>query len=90
MLHNQGQILRAQAGVYEAWRALPILDEALTLRSKELGDQHVTVIRTRTELVRVLRCLGEHARAAEEARKARRAIKDLQRSDNLWPGPTVT
>jgi tetratricopeptide (TPR) repeat protein len=88
MLHNQGQILRAQAGVYEAWRAVPILDEALTLRSKELGDQHVTVIRTRTELVRVLRCLGEHARAAEEARKVRRAIRDLQRSDNLWPGPT--
>jgi tetratricopeptide (TPR) repeat protein len=67
---------------------MPILDEALTLRSKELGDQHVTVIKTRTELVRVLRCLGEHARAAEEARKARSAINDLQRSGNLWPGPT--
>jgi tetratricopeptide (TPR) repeat protein len=86
MLHTQGQILRAQAGVYEAWRAMPILDEALTLRSKELGDQHVSVIKTRTALVRVFRCLGEHARAAEEARKAHRAINDLRRSDNLWPG----
>jgi tetratricopeptide (TPR) repeat protein len=87
MLHNQGQILRAQAGVYEAWRAMSILDEALTLRAKELGDQHVSVIRTRTALVRVFVRLGEHARAAEEARKAHRAINDLRRSGNLLPRP---
>ncbi len=87
MLHNQGQILRARASVYDAWRARPILREALSLRSREFGNQHLSVIETRTALARVFRCLGEHASADKEVKKARQAINGLRRSNALGLGP---
>jgi tetratricopeptide (TPR) repeat protein len=87
MLHNQGQILRARAGVHDAWKAKPILAESLTVRRNELGDQSLSVIATRTALARVLRCLGEHASADEEVKKARQAIDGLRESKALGLGP---
>jgi len=87
MLHNQGQILRAQGGVYDAFRARPILEEALSLRSGEFGNLNLSAIETRTARARVLRCLGEHECAAEEADKARQAMDGLRQSDPLGFGP---
>lgn len=87
MLHDQGQILRARGGVSDAWKAKPILAESLTVRRRELGDQSLSVIETRTALARVLRSLGEHASAAEEVNKARQAIDGLRESKTLGLGP---
>lgn len=87
MLHNQGQILRAQGGVNDAFRARPILEEALSLRSEELGNLHLSAIETLTALARVLRRLGEYACAAEEADNARQAMDGLRQSNTLGLGP---
>jgi tetratricopeptide (TPR) repeat protein len=87
MLHNLGQVLRAQGGVYDAWRAKAFLGEALAVRSKDLGDQHPSVIETRMVLARVFRCQGEYARAADELKSAFQAIDGIRRSDTLGFGP---
>lgn len=87
MLHNQGQILRARAGVHDAWKARLILAESLKVRRNELGDQSLSVIATRTALARVLRCLGEYESADEEVNKARQAIDGLRESKALGLGP---
>ena len=81
MLHNQGQILRARADVYDAWKAGPILAEALSLRSIELGSRNLSVIETRTALSRVFRCQGEYDQAAEELKSASQAMEKIRRSD---------
>lgn len=87
MIHNQGQVLRARAGVYDAWRARPKLEKALGLRSEELGDQHLSVIETRTALSRVFRCEGEYAKADEELKSASYALEEIRKSDILGFGP---
>ncbi|SRR5258708_4054011 len=87
MLHNLGQVLRARGGVYDAWRAKTFLEEALAVRSKDIGDQHPSVIDTRTVLARVFRCQGEHAKAADELKSASQAMDGIRRSDTLGFGP---
>jgi tetratricopeptide (TPR) repeat protein len=87
MLHTEGQILRARSGVYDAWRAGPLLAEALSLRSGELGNQHLSVIETRTALARVFRCTGEYAKADEELKSASHALDEIRRSEALGFGP---
>ena len=42
------------------------------LAVEELGNQHLTVIETRTALARVLRCLGEYARLPRRRKKRAR------------------
>lgn len=87
MLHNLGQILRARGGVYDAWRAKEFLERALALRLEDIGDQHPSVIETRTALARVFRCQGEHAKAADELKSASQAMESIRRSDALGFGP---
>ena len=87
MRHNLGEVLRARGGVYNAWRAKEILDEALNVRSRERGDEHLSVIETRTVLARIFRCLGEHAKAEDEVESAAQALDQIRRSDALGFGP---
>ncbi len=87
MRHNLGEVLRARGGVYDAWRAKEILDKALDVRSRERGDQNLSVIETRTVLARVFRCLGEHAKADDEIKSASQALDEIRRSDALGLGP---
>jgi tetratricopeptide (TPR) repeat protein len=86
MLHNLGQVLRARSGVYDAWRAKTFLEEALAARSK-VGDQHPSTIDTRTVLARVFRCLGEHAKAADQLKSASEAMDVIRQPDALGLGP---
>jgi tetratricopeptide (TPR) repeat protein len=87
MLHHLGQVLRARGGVYDAWRAKVFLEEALALRLKVAGDQHLSAIETRTVLARAFRCQGEYAKAADELKNASQAMDGIRQSDMLRFGP---
>jgi tetratricopeptide (TPR) repeat protein len=87
MRHNLGQLRRAQGSVYDAWRAKPVLEKALAVRTGEWGDQHLSVIDTRTTLARVLRCLGEYVEAGTQVVKAREALDANVLAGTLGVGP---
>jgi Tetratricopeptide repeat/NB-ARC domain len=85
MWHNLGQVLRARATVDDASQALVILRDALATREKEHGANYPSVAETRTDLVRVLVCLGDFTLAERELSEVRRIVDLLGQAEALGP-----